>query len=60
MLYFAQVSGAFLGKSWVWWVLPAGLMITLSVLSLVLIGYALEHHLDPRLKRRWGTDYDLS
>lgn len=46
MLYFARASGAFLGDSWRWWVLPAGLMITLAVLSLVLIGYSLEntHH----------------
>ena len=42
MLYFARASGAFLGDSWRWWVLPAGLMITLAILSLVLISYALE------------------
>lgn len=52
MLYFAQASGAFLGDAWLWWVLPAGLMITLLVLSLVLIGYSLEHRLEPRLGRR--------
>ena len=49
MLYFARASGAFLGRAWQWWVLPTGLMITLSVLSLVLIGYALEHKLEPQL-----------
>jgi ABC-type dipeptide/oligopeptide/nickel transport system permease subunit len=43
MLYFARASGAFLGDSWMWWVLPTGLMITLAVLSLALIGYSLEH-----------------
>jgi len=43
MLYFARASGAFLGDSWRWWVLPTGLMITLAVLSLVLIGYSLEN-----------------
>ncbi len=52
MLYFAQVSGAFLGDAWLWWVLPTGLMITLMILSLVLIGYWLEHRLEPRLARR--------
>ncbi len=52
MLYFAQVSGAFLGDAWLWWVMPAGLMITLMVLSLVLIGYSLEHRLEPRLAER--------
>lgn len=42
MLYFARASGAFLSDAWKWWVLPAGLMITLTVLSLGLIGYSLE------------------
>ena len=42
MLYFARASGAFLGDAWKWWVLPTGLMITLTVLSLGLIGYSLE------------------
>jgi ABC-type dipeptide/oligopeptide/nickel transport system permease subunit len=43
MLYFARASGAFLGEAWRWWVVPAGLMITLTVLSLGLIGYSLEY-----------------
>ena len=42
MLYFARASGAFLGPSWQWWVLPTGIMIALSVLSLVLISVGLE------------------
>ncbi|MEW5986612.1 MAG: ABC transporter permease [Chloroflexota bacterium] len=49
MLFFARTSGAFLGDSWRWWVLPTGLMITLAVLSLVLIGYSLERRLEPGL-----------
>jgi peptide/nickel transport system ATP-binding protein/peptide/nickel transport system permease protein len=51
MLYFARASGAFLGSSWQWWVLPAGLMITLAVLSLALIAYGLEERLEPGLRR---------
>jgi peptide/nickel transport system permease protein len=43
MLYFARASGAFLSDAWKWWVLPAGLMITLTVLSLGLIGYSQEY-----------------
>jgi ABC-type dipeptide/oligopeptide/nickel transport system permease subunit len=43
MLYFARASGAFLSEAWKWWVVPTGLMITLTVLSLGLIGYSLEH-----------------
>jgi ABC-type dipeptide/oligopeptide/nickel transport system permease subunit len=50
MLYFARASGAFLGDSWRWWVLPAGAMITLTVLSLVLIGYGLEEKIEPGLR----------
>lgn len=46
MLYFAQVNGVFLSDAWLWWVLPAGLMITLAVFSLVLISYALEQWLE--------------
>ncbi len=42
MLYFARASGAFLGDAWKWWVLPTGIMIALSVLSLVLINYGME------------------
>lgn len=51
MLYFARASGAFLGSAWKWWVLPTGIMITLAILSLVLIGYALEEKLEPSLRR---------
>lgn len=45
MLYFARASGAFLGDAWKWWVLPTGVMITLTVLSLGLIGYSLEQRI---------------
>lgn len=51
MLYFARASGAFLGDAWRWWVLPAGLMITLTVLSLALVGFALEQRFEPALRR---------
>jgi ABC-type dipeptide/oligopeptide/nickel transport system permease subunit len=51
MLYFARASGAFLTDGWRWWVLPAGLMITLTVLSLALIGYTAEEVMEPGLRR---------
>jgi peptide/nickel transport system permease protein len=51
-LYFAQVSGVFMSDSWLWWVLPAGLMIAVTVQSLVLVAYLLERRLEPRLRRR--------
>ena len=47
MLYFAQASGAALGDAWLWWVLPTGLLITATILSLVLIFYALEPRFNP-------------
>jgi len=50
MLYFAQVSGVFLSDGWLWWVVPTGLMITLTVLGLVLLGYWLEQRLEPNLR----------
>ncbi len=50
MLFFAQASGVFLSDAWLWWVLPAGIMITLAVLSLVLISYSLEERLEPGLR----------
>lgn len=42
MLFFARASGAFISDAWKWWVLPAGIMITLTVLSLGMLGYSLE------------------
>ena len=53
MLFFAQASGAALGDAWLWWVLPTGLFITATILSLVLIYYALEPRFDP------GSDHGL-
>lgn len=50
MLYFAQASGVFLGDAWRWWVLPTGMMISLSVLSLAMVAYALERQVEPRLR----------
>lgn len=50
MLYFARASGAFISDAWRWWVLPAGLMISLSVTSLVLIAYSAEDALEPGLR----------
>lgn len=54
MLYFAQSAGVFFGDAWLWWVLPAGLMISLAVLSLVLLAYGLEAGLEPNLRRGGG------
>jgi peptide/nickel transport system permease protein len=50
MLYFARASGAFLGRSWLWWVLPTGIMLSISILSLTLVGYWLEKTFEPSLR----------
>jgi peptide/nickel transport system permease protein len=42
MLYFARASGAFLNDSWRWWVLPPGLMISLTVIGLMLLAFSQE------------------
>ena len=52
ILYWAQVRGAFLSPAWVWWVLPPGLLISVSTLGFALIGFALEQVLNPRLRNR--------
>ena len=49
MLYFANSSSAFLTDSWVWWILPPGLALTVAVLGLAFLGYAVEEWADPRL-----------
>jgi len=54
ILYYAQARGAFLTGSWSWWVLPPGLLITLTVLAFALTGYALEELLNPHLRRETG------
>lgn len=51
VLYYAQARGAFLTGAWLWWVLPPGALITLSVLGFALVGYALERMGNPCLSR---------
>lgn len=50
-LYWAAVNGAFLSSSWLWWALPPGLAITLTVVSLGLVGVAVEERLNPALRK---------
>ena len=49
MLYFANSSSSFLSDSWVWWIIPRGLALTVAVLGLAFLGYAVEEWADPRL-----------
>ena len=55
ILYYAQARNAFLSGAWRWWVIPPGIMITVSVLGFALLGFALEEALNPRLKGRGAT-----
>ncbi|MEA1997876.1 MAG: ABC transporter permease [Euryarchaeota archaeon] len=41
----------FISDLWMWWMLPAGLCIVLTILSFTFIGYALEEIVNPSLKR---------
>ena len=40
----------FISDMWMWWMLPAGLCIVFTILSLTFIGYALEELVNPRLR----------
>lgn len=42
MLHFAQVQGAFLTDAWLWWVVPPGLAIAVTVVSLAFVATAIE------------------
>ena len=49
-LYWVQVNGVFLSDAWLWWAGPPGLAITLTVVSLALIGTSVEDRLNPNLQ----------
>ncbi|WP_418791880.1 ABC transporter permease [Phosphitispora sp. TUW77] len=36
---------------WQWWLLPVGILLSLTVMSFTFIGYSLEEAMDPRLRR---------
>lgn len=52
ILYYASARGAFLTGSWVWWVVPTGLTVSIAVLGFAFVGYSLEERVDPRLRAR--------
>lgn len=51
MLFWAQVRGAFLSESWIWWALPPGIALAVLVLGLALIGVSSERRLNPALEQ---------
>ncbi len=50
VLYYAQSRGAMLTGAWVWWILPPGFLITVTVLGFVFAGRVLEEVANPRLR----------
>lgn len=44
-------EGIYFGSAWTWWVLPAGVAITVAVSGLALVGVGLEPSLNPRSRR---------
>ncbi|TQM38186.1 dipeptide/oligopeptide/nickel ABC transporter permease/ATP-binding protein [Pseudonocardia cypriaca] len=52
MLSLAHARSAFLTDAWIWWVLPPGLAIALTVLAFALLGYAFEERARPALRAR--------
>jgi peptide/nickel transport system permease protein len=50
MIYWAQRSGAITAEAF-WWIVAPGIMITITVLGLGLVGYKLEEWANPRLRR---------
>lgn len=44
-------EGIYFGSAWLWWVLPAGLSITVAALGLALLGLGLEPRANPRWSR---------
>jgi peptide/nickel transport system permease protein len=43
--------GIYFSSLWTWWILPAGLAITVAVLGFTLVGIGLEPAFNPRLRR---------
>ena len=49
MLYFANTHNAVLTDAWRWWIVPPGLALTVTIVGLAFLGYAIEEWADPRL-----------
>ena len=54
MLSMAHDRSAFLTDAWLWWVLPPGVAIAVTVLSFALLAYAFEERARPSLRDRVG------
>ncbi|MGH3982516.1 MAG: dipeptide/oligopeptide/nickel ABC transporter permease/ATP-binding protein [Pseudonocardiaceae bacterium] len=52
MLSLAHSRSAFLTDAWLWWVIPPGVAIAVTVLAFALLGYAFEERARPTLRDR--------
>lgn len=52
ILFHANARAAFLTGAWVYWIMPPGIAVSLTVLSLAFIGFGYDAALAPRLKAR--------
>jgi len=50
IIHYAMIRNAVMLRMW-WWFLPPGIMISITVLAVVLIGIGLEEYFNPRLRR---------
>ncbi|MEI7026062.1 dipeptide/oligopeptide/nickel ABC transporter permease/ATP-binding protein [Paenibacillus sp. y28] len=50
ILFYANARSAFLTDAWLWWVLPPGVCIVMTMLGFSFIGYVLEERVSPRLR----------
>lgn len=50
MLSLAHARSAFLTDAWLWWIIPPGVAIALTVLAFALLGYSVEERARPSLR----------
>lgn len=52
ILYHANARTAFLTGSWLWWIVPAGVAVSITVTALAFIGFGYDASLSPRVRHR--------
>lgn len=63
MLFYANANNAILTDAWLWWIVPPGLALSVTILGFAFVSYALEEWGDRRLagggsvvrRRRWAA-----
>ncbi|MFV0244420.1 MAG: nickel ABC transporter ATP-binding protein NikE [Qingshengfaniella sp.] len=55
ILYHANARTAFLTGSWLWWIVPAGLAVAITVTALAFVGFGFDAALGPQTGRRRGA-----